>query len=257
MVKKIVASIVGVISLIVLVGCLLGIAGVLVASQRTTAFVFGILVPVEDALTTTEQRITRIKTNLATLEEEMNTLETDIGAVAGVDIPAQMLTRLVVTLENELAPAVADVEDSTRTLRDAGVTIAHTVSLLSDVPLLNVEAVDLAPVRRMSSDLSTVQEVVIIVETLTAGRDTERAPRFSAAQLGVYLSSGQSAVSDLRESLTAYETELSNVRADIVELQRTIPFWINVGTAGVVLVLLWLAISQVFVLRQCWVWLRS
>jgi hypothetical protein len=250
--KRILAIVVMVISILVLVLSLTGIVGTwIVRAELATGLV--------DAATAAETRVTRVKQGLDALDAALTRAH---ALVAGVEQDVQsfgsdleqnrpLLSAISDKLGVELEPLFDRAREITTTIGETVDAVNSAVEAINAIPFVSIPVPALEKAQKLSQDVESLRTQV---RDLRAAIDLKRGEIIQgtvavittpAAQIGGVLGEMQGSVSGFSQEVGAVQERLSHFK-------QSISGWLTWVAVILTLILLWLAFSQTAVLVLGW-----
>jgi chromosome segregation ATPase len=255
--KRIAAVVVMVISVLVLVLGLAGIAGTWMVRSRLDDGLGRIVTAAgaeaagaRQELDRLDAALTQASTQIAAVEEEAQALGTDL------DQNRPLLTALTDKLGVDLAPLAARAREMMDTIRETVAAVNSIVETINALPFVSKPVPELEKLNSLAAEIDSFEaEVQNLRLTIEQRRSEIIAGSVSivttpAARIRGGLGRAQATVSGYSQRLGTLQENLSALRA-------TVGQWLTWLAAILTLTLLWLALSQVALFVLGWRALRG
>jgi uncharacterized phage infection (PIP) family protein YhgE len=209
----------------------------------------------------TERAMTLIETTSQDLEGAAAAIELSkaelISARAQLDLLQAILETLGINAEedlNRLADIVGRVEDTLspvldsvaggiNTLRESLLTIKETLERINELPLVNIEVPGIDSIEQGAEQLGNLQSQIEegggkIEQLSQTTQDTVDSLSTGFAKL-------ETSITSLLETLDEYAEKIEATQAELTYLEDNLPKWIDYTAALLIVILVWLGISQV------------
>jgi hypothetical protein len=250
--KRILAVIVMVISALVLVLSLTGIAGVwIVRAQLATDLV--------NIATEAEVRATRAKRGLDLLDAALTRAHDQVAGVErevqafGADLEQNrpLLNAITDKLGIEIVPLFDTAREAMTTIRETVTAVSGAIEAINAIPLISLPVPELEKVEKLAQDVESLHTQVQDLRTSIDQRRSEiiqgtvSIVTTPTSQISSTLGEMQTTVSGYSQQLGALQEGLSTFKAEIGGKLA----W---GAVILTLILLWLAFSQIGLLVLGW-----
>jgi chromosome segregation ATPase len=255
--KRIAAVVVMVISVLVLVLSLAGIAGTWMVRSGLDAGLGRIMTAAgaeaagaQQELDRLDAALTQASTQITAVEQEAQALGTDLGQ------NRPLLTALTDKLGVDLAPLAARAREMMDTIRETVVAVNSIVETINALPFVSKPIPELEKLNTLAEEIDTfeaeVQNLRLTIEQrrseiIAGGVSIVTTP---AARIRGGLDRAQATVSGYSQRLGTLQENLSALRA-------TVGQWLTWLAVILTLILLWLAISQAALFVLSWRALRG
>jgi len=250
--KRILAVIVMVISILMLVLSLTGIVGTWIVRAELTTDLVGIATAAEARATTVKRGLDRLDTMLTRARDRVAAVEQDVHAF-GSDLEQNrpLLSAISDKLGLELGPLFDSAREIMTTIREAVAAVDSAIEAINAIPFVSVPVPGMEKMEKLSQDVESLRTQV---QDLRATIDQRRSEIIQgavsivttpAAQVGSMLGEMQATVSDYSQQLGAVREGLSTFKAEIGGRLT----W---AAVFLTLILLWLAFSQAGLLVLGW-----
>lgn len=160
----------------------------------------------------------------------------------------RMLAR---TVQQQVAPQITDAQGQLHAVAEAAVVVNAVLEDLGSFPLLAVAGFDVAPLEAMNSGLADVGPAAWELSRLFG--DSTASSDDASAQL----SQLDRMLKSMQRLVAGYETQVVAVRDRTEGLRGATLAWITPAAILGSLACLWIALSQVSLLRQAWLWWKQ
>jgi len=247
LVKRILAVMVMVLSVLLIILLVGGIVGNWIANKTLTDGIVQVLTGVDTVLGRTEQALTRLDTAVGNTRDRVAAFDENV-ATAGenfVENPV-ILTALAERLDLGIGPAVAEVREAVQSIRETAMAVQNTIQALNSMPFISIGG--------SVADESKLQALSDSVTDLTEGireiRDGIREAKAEAATevvstLGAGTSRLNARLTDIETTVSGYGDQVSTLRTNVSEFKSALTFWLDVASVVITLLLLWLIFAHV------------
>ena len=251
-IKRILAVVVMIFSVLVLLLSLTGIAGTWIVRNRLNTDLVVIVTATEARVSTTKQGLDRLEAVLAQARSQITTVEQDVQAF-GADLEQNrpLLAAISDKLGLNLAPLLDSAREIMTTVRETVVAVDSAIEAINAIPFVSVPVPELESVKKLSQDVDNFRTEVQNLRTAIEQRRSEiigGAISFvttPTSQLGSALDEMQAAISD-------YSQQLSGVQEELAAFKSAIRRWLTWTAVISTLILLWLVFSQSVLLVLGW-----
>ncbi|HEX2923460.1 MAG TPA: hypothetical protein VHS28_05465 [Chloroflexota bacterium] len=243
-------------SILVLLLSIAGIGGVWALQQVGSRTAVNLLIRVDEAASAVRGDIERIDGRVSTARESVNSIETAANQISQNVAQEGLAATLLPPEKVDQAQArVQDVTDTFNSYRDSMIAMLDMMRVIGSTPLIDLPTPDPERVQkageavdRMQAGVSELQSGVADVRAGAGGQISRVAD--AAASL-------DSRLAETQTTLDQVSTRMSEVQASSARLQESIPRTLTVIAAVSTVLLLWVAYTQVVVMRQEWMRFRS
>ena len=251
-IKRILAVVVMIFSVLVLLLSLTGIAGTWIVRNRLNTDLVDIVTTAEARVSATKQGLDRLEAVLAQARSHITTVEQDVQAF-GADLEQNrpLLAAISDKLGLNLAPLLDSAREIMTTVRETVVAVDSAIEAINAIPFVSVPVPELESVKKLSQDVDNFRTEVQNLRTAIEQRRSEiigGAISFvttPTSQLGSALDEMQAAISD-------YSQQLSGVQEELAAFKSAIRRWLTWTAVISTLILLWLVFSQSVLLVLGW-----
>ncbi len=243
-IKRIIALVIIVLSCIFFVLSLAGVIGIWVYNQPLT----------ERALTTIESTSTDLdgaaaaieisKTELISAQAQIDLLQAileTLGINAAEDL--NRLADIVGRVEDTLMPVIDSVSGGISTLRDALLSIKDTIEMVNELPLVNIQIPGMEAIEEGAAQLESLQNQ--IEEGGGKIEQLSQTTQNTVDSLSTGFASLETSINALLETLDEYEEKIISTQDQLEYLGANVALWIDLASALLTVILVWLGISQV------------
>jgi chromosome segregation ATPase len=250
--KRILAAIVMVISVLVLVLSLTGIVGTWIIRDQLASDLLGIVTAAEIRASTTKQGLDRLDAALAQARGQITTVEQDVQAF-GADLEQNkpLLAAISDRLSLNLAPLLDSAREIMTTVREAVVAVDSAIEAINAIPFVSVPVPELESIKKLSQDVDNFRTEVQNLRTATEQRRSEiiggaiSIVTTPTSQLG-------SALDEMQATISGYSQQLDSVQEGLSTFKSTIRRGLTWAAVISTLILLWLVLSQAVLLVLGW-----
>lgn len=250
--KRILAVIVIVTSVLVLVLSLTGIAGVWYVRAQLHTGLMNIATAAETEMALAKQGLDRLDTALTRSRDQVTAVEHDVQAF-GTNLEANkpLLTAISNAIGIELSPMADSAREIMTTIREAIAAVTSAIEAINAIPLVSLPAPELNTLKKLSQDVETFRADVQDLRTALDQRRNEIIQgtvsiiTTPTSQIGSTLGEMQATVSGYSQQLGAVQEKLSAFKSAIGKGLTWLAVILTV-------ILLWLAFSQLGLLVLGW-----
>jgi hypothetical protein len=242
-------------SLVFFVACAAGIAGAWVVKKPLTERATRLFTRTEAILNETAENLQGARNVLKQAQQSLGTVQANSLKLG--DDPKQnspIVQSIVQQVASNLAPKVGDVRQTLGSVTEAAVVANTVLDNLNEIPLVSVSHLDTDQLQATSDQLTTLAAKA---QQLSALLPEKNAKDASAAAVNGPAASMEDILRTLQSVADEYEPRVVELKDRVGEVRSHLVRWIDWGTIGLTLVLGWLALSQVSMLCHGWGWLRS
>ena len=245
--KRVLAVIVMVLSVLLIVVLAAGIVGNWVANNTLTDTANQVLGAVETVLGRTEQGLNRLDSAVGNARGRLDAFDQEVAAAGEnfVDNPV-ILTALSERLDLGIGPAVDEVRGTVQTIRETALAVQNTVQTLNALPFISIggSVAEESRLQRLSDGVTNLTEGI---EEIRGGVREAKSGASTAATgvLGQGVSRLDTGLENIETSVSGYGAQISALRTQASELRSAIAFWLDVVSVVITLALLWLIFAHV------------
>jgi hypothetical protein len=242
--KRILAAIVMVISILVLVLNLAGIVGTWMIRAQLANGLGHLATVAGTQVTTVKQGLDRLDTTLIRARDRVVAVEQDVQAFGtNLEENKVLLTAISDAIGIELSPLVDSAREITTSVREAAAAVSSAIEAINAIPFVSVPTPELGGVKKLSQDVEAFRTEV---QDLRGAIDQRRSEIIQGttslittptSQIHGTLDTMQTTVSGSSQRLGAVQEELSAFKSSIGR-------WLTGVAVILTLLLLWIAFSQ-------------
>lgn len=246
-VKRVLAVIVMVLSVLLIIVLAAGIVGNWVANNTLTDTANQVLGAVETVLGRTEQGLNRLDSAVGNARDRLDAFDQEVAAAGEnfVDNPV-ILTALSERLDLGIGPAIDEVRGTVQTIRETALVVQNTVQTLNALPFISIggSVADEGQLQALSDSVTDLTEGIQQI------RDGIRGAKAGAAKEVVSASSAgtsrlDAGLATVETTVSGYGAKVSNLRQEASDLKSALTFWLDAASVVITLVLLWLILAHV------------
>lgn len=249
--KRILGIVSIIISVILIIACLAGVFFSWSINTPITNAITGVLTGFERVLTVADNSIERVNTKLFEAQTNIDTIEENVETAGEMlsenSIVYEVLDR---TVGDELFPKIAAASDTVIAIRDSVISFNEILESLNDIPFVDVPT--------LTEELDSAAESMAAVQS-----DAEEFRTELYAIKEEAISKPVAAITDrttrISDELEATQQNLSNTQANINEnidsissIKARVAGVIDLTSAALSFVFLWLAFGQVSLIVLAW-----
>jgi len=249
--KQPVSTALMIVSVIFFLSSMAGIALTWIAYQQVHSDLLPRLEIIESDLRSAQADLQFAKTELDQVQEQIDLLQTALDTL-GIDGAAslQAIADLVGNLEGMLSPIITTVAERVQDLRDALTSLKETVDRINQLPLVNLEIPGVEQLEEAAASLGTLQETIEgggdkVTQASTITQETVTALTTGFAEL-------ETSAQNLSAALAGYDVKISAYLVEIDALQASLPRTASLLAASLIILLVWLGVSQVGLFVLAW-----
>jgi predicted nucleic acid-binding Zn-ribbon protein len=242
--KRILAVIVMVISVLLLVLSLASIAGTWIVRDQLTTGLVGIVTAAETRATTVKQGLDRLDTALTQARDQVAAVEQDVQAFgADVEQNRPLFTAISDRVGLNLSPLVDSAREIMTTIREAVAAVNSTIEAINAIPFVSVPVPELESLKKLSQDVDNFRTEV---QDLRTAMDQRRIEIIDGAVSIITTPTSQigSTLDGMRTTVSGYSRQLGAVQEGLSSFKSAIGRWLAWTAVILSLILLWLALSQ-------------
>ena len=245
--KRILAVIMMVLSVLLIIVSAAGIVGNWMANKALTNATVQVMTGVDTVLGRTEQALGRLDTAVGNARDRLDAFDEEV-ANAGenfVENPV-ILTALAERLDLGIGPAVDDVRGTVQTIRETALAAQNTIQTLNALPFVSIggSVAEESRLQRLSDGMTNMSEGI---QELRGGVREAKAGASTAVAwvLGRGVSRLDAGLENVETTVSGYGTQVSTLRTQVSELKSAIALWLDVASVVLTLALLWLIFAHV------------
>lgn len=238
-------------SVIFFIISLSGFIAVLVYNQPATERALTTIQTAEADLEAAAQAIEVSKAELISVQAQLDLLQAildTLGVNAAEDL--NRLADIVSRVEDTLTPVLTSLANGIGMIRDSLQTIKTTLERLNELPLINIQVPGIETIEEGVNQLDSLQNQIEegsgkIEQLSQTTQDTVDSLVTGFAEL-------EDSTVILLDTLSVYEEKIESTQAELRFLETNLPIWIDYLSAALIVIFIWLGISQVFVFLFAW-----
>ncbi|UCD97668.1 MAG: hypothetical protein JSV42_11930 [Chloroflexota bacterium] len=238
-------------SVIFFIISLSGFIAVLVYNQPATERALTTIQTAEADLEAAAQAIEVSKAELISVQAQLDLLQAildTLGVNAAEDL--NRLADIVSRVEDTLTPVLTSLANGIGMIRDSLQTIKTTLERLNELPLINIQVPGIETIEEGVNQLDSLQNQIEegsgkIEQLSQTTQDTVDSLVTGFAEL-------EDSTVILLDTLSVYEEKIETTQAELRFLETNLPIWIDYLSAALIVIFIWLGISQVFVFLFAW-----
>jgi uncharacterized phage infection (PIP) family protein YhgE len=232
-----------------------GIIGTWVAGRAVTDAAVQLLDGVDRAAGSARTMIARVNTEVGQVRDQVTTVKSATDQLSqNVNDKGLVLTLIPPETDSELLTSVRRVAESVASIREAVASAIELYNAINSLPFVSLPQPDPERWGKVGDVVTTLQTAV---QDLTAAITEFRS---SASGTISRVTDGVTRVEDglnnVETTLNGVDTDLAAAQARAAQLRQTIPTAITVAMIVFTLLALWIAYTQVVVMRGAWSRLR-
>lgn len=238
-------------SVIFFIISLSGFIAVLVYNQPATERALTTIQTAEADLEAAAQAIEVSKAELISVQAQLDLLQAildTLGVNAAEDL--NRLADIVSRVEDTLTPVLTSLANGIGMIRDSLQTIKTTLERLNELPLINIQVPGIETIEEGVNQLDSLQNQIEegsgkIEQLSQTTQDTVDSLVTGFVEL-------EDSTVILLDTLSVYEEKIETTQAELRFLETNLPIWIDYLSAALIVIFIWLGISQVFVFLFAW-----
>ena len=251
-IKRILAVVIMIFSVLVLLLSLTGIVGTWIVRNRLNTDLVDIVTATEARVSTTKQGLDRLEAVLAQARSHITTVEQDVQAF-GADLEENrpLLAAISDKLGLNLAPLLDSAREIMTTVRETVVAVDSAIEAINAIPFVSVPVPELESVKKLSQDVDNFRTEV---QNLRTAIEQRRSEIIGGAISFVTTPTSQlgSALDEMQATISDYSQQLSGVQEELAAFKSAIRRWLTWTAVISTLILLWLVFSQSVLLVLGW-----
>jgi hypothetical protein len=250
--KRILAVVVMIVSAVVLVLCLGGIAGAWSVRAQLRTDLVSVVMAAEARATAVNQGLDRLDAALTGASERVTAIEQDALAFGtNLEENRPLLTVISNTVGVELSPLVESARGLMTSVREAASAVNSTVEAINAIPFVSVPVPELTSLKKLSQD---VEDFRTEVQELRTSLDQRRSEIIQGTVSIITSPTSQigETLDDMSTTVSGYRQKLGAVQEGLSDLGSAIDRTLTRVAVGLTLFLLWVAFSQAGLLVLSW-----
>lgn len=253
--KRILAWIMIVISVLGILVCSLGIAGSWMINDSLTQTVLGLISRAETALTRIEDTLTLADAQLKDASSAVATVQEAASKLGDrIEKNSPVLDRIAQILQDQLGPTVNKIRDAFLQIEERVQAVNNTIEALNALPGVQLTTLDLqleGPRERVGLVVDAVQQLQQNIADFRAGIVQSMEPfRERLDRIAGFLTR-------LEEEVNTYLTRVDNLQAALATATVNIPALIDRVTLILSFVFLWIILAQIAMFLVARVYLKT
>jgi uncharacterized phage infection (PIP) family protein YhgE len=140
-------------------------------------------------------------------------------------------------------PVIDSVSGGISTLRDALLSIKGTIEMVNELPLVNIQIPGMEAIEEGATQLESLQNQ--IEEGGGKIEQLSQTTQNTVDSLSTGFASLETSINALLETLDEYEEKIISTQDQLEYLDANFALWIDLASALLTVILVWLGISQV------------
>jgi methyl-accepting chemotaxis protein len=253
--KRVLAWIFIVISVLGILVCALGIAGGWMINDRLTQGILGLLSRADTALSRVEDTLSLADAQLKDASSAIATVQEAASKLGDrIEKNSPVLERISQILKDELGPAVEKIRDAFVKLEERVQAVNNAIETINALPGIELSTLDLqleGPKDRVGLIVDGVQQLQQNVADFRAGIVQSMAPFMEKLdRIAGFLT-------HLDEEVNTYIKQVNNLQAALAGTMTNIPSLIDRITLMITIALLWIIAAQVALFMVARVYLKT
>jgi hypothetical protein len=250
--KRILAVIVMVISALVLVLNLAGIAGAWIVRAQLATDLVDIATEAEARATTAKRGLDRLDAALSRTHDQVAGVERDVQAF-GADLEQNkpLLSAITDKLGVELGPLFDSAREIMTTIRETVTAVNSAIEAINAIPFISIPLPELEKMEKLSQDVDSLRTQV---QDLRTAIDQKRSEIIQGAVSIVTTPTSQigSTLGEMQATVSGYSQQIGAVQEGLTTFKAEIGGRLTWAAVILTLILLWLAFSQIGLLVLGW-----
>jgi hypothetical protein len=212
--KKVVAATVMVLSVLVLIGLVVGIVGSWILKAQLEASGVQFLLSAETAVTGVSSGLTRANSLLGDAADGLNQIDSRVGEIGAVVEENRLIVDGVLErLQVDVVPAIQAASELVDALEENLIAVYEAIDAIGNIPLLRLDVSDLRVVSLIEETVGLIQQLRVDVDSLVQETRQQRQDLIQGAQSIVTSRTG-----GIRDSLTTTITQLGSTNDRLDDL---------------------------------------
>ena len=251
-IKRILAVVIMIFSVLVLLLSLTGIVGTWIVRNQLNTDLVDIVTAAEARVSTTKQGLDRLEAVLVQARSHITTVEQDVQAF-GADLEQNrpLLAAISDKLGLNLAPLLDSAREIMTTVRETVAAVDSAIEAINAIPFVSVPVPELERAKKLSQEVDNFRTEV---QNLRTAIEERRSEIIGGAISFVTTPTSQlgSALDEMQATISDYGQQLSGVQEGLSAFKSAIRRWLTWTAVISTLILLWLAFSQTVLLVLGW-----
>ena len=241
---------------LVLLLSVVGIVGTWVVGRAASDAAVQLLDGVDKAAGAARTMTARVNTEVGQARDQVATVKSATDQLSqNVNDKGLVLTLIPPETESELLTSVRKVAESIASIREAVTSAIDLYRAMNALPFINLPQPDPENWGKVGEVVTTLQTGV--QDLTTAITEFRSAASGTISRVTDGVSRVEDGLSNVETTLNSVDTQLAAAQAQAAQLSQTIPTVITVAMVIFTLLALWVAYTQVVVLRGAWARLRG
>lgn len=250
--KRLMGAVTLVLAAAALVASLVAAVGAWVVKQPVADKATWVFERVEAKIDLADGSLDHAAASIARAIERLDGARVEQAKIAQQPQSNSTIRRMVArTVQQQVAPQITDAQGQLHAVAEAAVVVNAVLEDLGAFPLLAIAGFDVAPLEAMNSGLAEVGPAAWELSRLFGDSSA------SADDASAQLSQLDRMLKSMQRLVANYKTQVAGVRERTDELRDKTLWWITPTAIIVTVICLWIAISQVSLLRHAWGWWRQ
>jgi uncharacterized protein YukE len=251
-VKRIFAVLVMVVSILVLVLGLAGVAGTWIVRARLATDLVGIVTAAETRAANLQQGLSQLDTALTQAHDEVAAVEQEVQAFGtDLDHNKPLLTTISDKLGLDLVPLVDKAREIMATIRETAAAVNSIVETVNALPFISKPIPELEALNELSQKVEAFEADVQNLRTTLDQRRSEIIGG-SVSLVTTPASQIRGTLDEMQATVSGYGQKIDTVQAGLSRFRSAIGGWLTWTAVILTLMLLWLAFSQGALLILGW-----
>ncbi len=240
-----------VISVLVLLLAVLGIVGVWMGRSIAIDTVTSISMSVEQTAQNLESSVTRLNSRIADTRSQISTIQQATTKLSdNIADQGLIMTLLPDAQMQKLEDSATAIRDTFDTIKDALNSARALYSALNRIPGLNLPEPDGGIIDRADAAVTQIQQDIQTVKSTIA--DIRNKQTAAIGRLNQIAGRVDGELESVQNSLEQVQGSLARAQNAAQQARSVVPPVLTIGTILLTLLQLWVAGTQVLVLRQAW-----
>ena len=241
---------------LVLLLSVLGIVGTWVVGRAASDAAVQLLAGIDETAGAARTMIARVNTEVGQVRDQVTTVKSATDQLSqNVNDKGLVLTLIPPETDSELLTSVRKVTESVASIREAVTSAIDLYRAMNALPFINLPQPDPESWGKVGELVTTLQTGV--QELTTAITEFRSAASGTISRVTDGISRVEGGLSNVETKLNAVDADLAAAQAQAAQLSQTIPTVITVAMVIFTLLALWVAYTQVVVIRGAWPRLRG
>jgi chromosome segregation ATPase len=250
--KRILAVIVMIISALVLVLSLAGIAGAWIVRAQLATDLVDIATEAEARATTAKRGLDRLDAALSRTHDQVTGVERDVQAL-GADLEQNrpLLDAITDKVGVEIGPLFDSAREIMTTIRETVTAVSSAIDAINAIPFISVPVPELEKMEKLSQDVESLRTQI---QDLRTAIDQKRSEIIQGAVSIVTTPTSQigSTLGEVQVTVSGYSQQLGAVQEGLSTFKAEIGGRLTWAAVMLTLILLWFAFSQIGLLVLGW-----